>query len=118
MNLAAAMNLRQRAMPCRKLFASFEAVFFKPFRLLVRYLSAASAMYLVVIAALLILSGCSSLRIVDSQVSAFSTLPAAPVAGAAWAFERLPSQQNLESSAEIGSSGSATIGCRGLCCAA
>jgi hypothetical protein len=95
------MHLRQRAMPCRKLFASFEAVFFKPFRLLVQYLYAASATYLVVIAALLILSGCSSLRIVDSQVSAFSTLPAAPVVGAGWAFERLPSQQNLEGSADI-----------------
>ncbi len=47
------------------------------------------------------LGGCSSLRIVDSQVSAFSTLPAAPAASAAWAFERLPSQQNLESSADI-----------------
>jgi hypothetical protein len=45
------------------------------------------------------LSGCATHRIVDSQVSAFSQFQTAPVAGAAWAFERLPSQQQLEGAA-------------------
>lgn len=40
------------------------------------------------------LSGCSGLRIVDSQVAAYSKIEALPVA-ASWRFERLPSQQNL-----------------------
>jgi hypothetical protein len=101
MSLAVTMNSAQSQMQPRKSSASFKALLFKPFWLLAHYLPAANAMYLIVIAALLILSGCSGLRIVDSQVSAFSTLPAAPLAGAAWAFERLPSQQNLEGSADI-----------------
>jgi hypothetical protein len=53
------------------------------------------AIFLVAFAALL-LSGCASQRIVDSQVNAFSKFDAAPSAGASWRFERLPSQQNLD----------------------
>lgn len=41
-----------------------------------------------------VLSGCSGLRIVDSQVAAFSKIESLP-AGASWRFERLPSQLNL-----------------------
>jgi hypothetical protein len=51
--------------------------------------------------ALASLSACSGLRIVDSQVSTFSKLETAPVAGSTWRFERLPSQQNLEPSASL-----------------
>nr|WP_249661219.1 DUF4136 domain-containing protein [Variovorax sp. PCZ-1] len=42
-----------------------------------------------------LLAGCSGLRIVDSQVAAYSKLEARP-AQASWRFERLPSQQNLQ----------------------
>ena len=47
---------------------------------------------------LLSLSGCSTVRRVDSQVSAFSSLEAMP-AVLNWRFERLPSQQNLTGTA-------------------
>lgn len=41
----------------------------------------------------MLLSGCSSIVVVDSDVQAFSTLPAMP-ARAGYRFERLPSQQS------------------------
>ncbi|TAG28444.1 MAG: hypothetical protein EAZ37_01630, partial [Burkholderiales bacterium] len=44
-----------------------------------------------------LLTACSGLRIVDSQVAAFSKLDALPAASS-WRFERLPSQQNLSDS--------------------
>lgn len=42
----------------------------------------------------LLLTACSGLRIVDSQVAAFSQIDTLPTA-ASWRFERLPSQLNL-----------------------
>ena len=87
-----------RATQRPKSFALFDSRFFKLFGQIAGMKYARSAIVLIVIA---LLSACSSLRIVDSQVNAFSKLSAAPVAGAAWGFERLPSQQNLEGSADI-----------------
>jgi outer membrane murein-binding lipoprotein Lpp len=59
--------------------------------------TARSAIVFIVLLAGVLLSGCSSLRIVDSQVAAFSKLDALPAASS-WRFERLPSQQNLSDS--------------------
>jgi len=48
------------------------------------------------IAALLLTTGCSSLRVIDTDVTTFALWPAAaPVPGANYRFERLPSQQLL-----------------------
>lgn len=45
----------------------------------------------------LLLAGCSGLRIVDSDVTAFSAWTSAPpVPGTTYRFERLPSQQNAQ----------------------
>jgi len=46
------------------------------------------------IAAAATLAGCSTTRLVDSNVQTFSSLPAIP-AGATYRFERLPSQQTM-----------------------
>jgi Domain of unknown function (DUF4136) len=89
-----------RQMPHLKLFALFESGFFlrffKPFGQLAGASAARSAHHLIAILVGTLLTACSGMRIVDSQVAAFSKLEAAPAAGAAWRFERLPSQQNLE----------------------
>lgn len=46
--------------------------------------------------ALLVMTGCSSVRLVDSDVTAFSSWKTAPpVPGTTYRFERLPSQQAL-----------------------
>ncbi len=50
------------------------------------------AIFLIAIGVFGALSGCAGLRTVDSDVTAFSTLHAAPL-GATYRFERLPSQQ-------------------------
>lgn len=42
---------------------------------------------------LLLLGGCAGIRLVDSDVRSFSSLPAVPV-GTTYRFERLPSQQS------------------------
>ncbi len=47
---------------------------------------------LIAIGVLSVLSGCASLRTIDSDVTAFSALSAVPI-GATYRFERLPSQQ-------------------------
>jgi Domain of unknown function (DUF4136) len=97
----AALQPRRTQQP--KLSALFEdhfsLRFLKRFRQLAGVFIARGAHLLIALSAGLLLAGCSGLRIVDSQVSAFSKLDKAPVAGAAWRFERLPSQQNLEDSA-------------------
>jgi len=49
---------------------------------------------LFVVAAAAALAGCSTTRLVDSNVQSFSSLAAVP-AGATYRFERLPSQQTL-----------------------
>ncbi len=63
---------------------------------------ARAAIYFIVSALLLVLTGCASTRLIESQVTAFSTLPAAASATTAttattakttYRFERLPSQQ-------------------------
>ncbi|HEY0202066.1 MAG TPA: DUF4136 domain-containing protein [Burkholderiaceae bacterium] len=41
----------------------------------------------------LALSGCTGMRLIDSDVQAFSTLPAQPLPATTYRFERLPSQQ-------------------------
>jgi hypothetical protein len=85
-----------------KLFALFKAnKIFKAFSRVAGVLSVQRATYLVALLGAMLLTGCSGMRIVDSQVSAFSKLAVAPAVGATWAFERLPSQQNLEGSADI-----------------
>ncbi len=93
MSLAAALP----AMMLRtKLSASFESRFLKRLRDFPVIFTARNAHFLIVILASILLTGCSGLRIVDSQVAAFSKLEAAPAAGSSWRFEQLPSQQNLE----------------------
>ncbi len=57
-------------------------------------LIARSAHLLIAFLASFLLTGCSTVRMVDSQVAAFSKMDTLPVA-ASWRFERLPSQQNL-----------------------
>ncbi|MES2282728.1 MAG: DUF4136 domain-containing protein [Pseudomonadota bacterium] len=53
--------------------------------------------FVVAAAAGCVLAGCSGLRIVDSDVTAFSAWNAAPpVPGTTYRFERLPSQQNIQ----------------------
>jgi hypothetical protein len=82
----------------RKLFALFERLQTELRRLFGRLVGINTA-YVAIISIAISwsgLSGCASQRIVDSQVSAFSKLDAAPAAGATWRFERLPSQQNLD----------------------
>jgi hypothetical protein len=65
----------------------------------VQVFTARAAIYFIVPALLLVLTGCASTRLVESQVTAFSTLPAAASvtattsAKATYRFERLPSQQ-------------------------
>jgi Domain of unknown function (DUF4136) len=49
----------------------------------------------IVMLASIVLSGCSGMRIVDSQVAAFSKLEALSAA-TSWRYEKLPSQQNLQ----------------------
>lgn len=53
------------------------------------------APFLIAVFAGVLLSGCSGLRIVDSQVAAFSKLDTF-AAQTSWRFERLPSQQSLD----------------------
>ena len=49
-----------------------------------------------VLATLLLATGCTGLRVVDTDVTSFALWPsAAPAAGASYRFERLPSQQLL-----------------------
>ena len=84
-------------MPQPKSSALFETGFLKHFGHIAGINTAWNAIFLVVIA--LLLGGCSGLRVVDSQVSAFSKFPQAPAAGATWSFERLPSQQSLQEAA-------------------
>jgi Domain of unknown function (DUF4136) len=80
-----------------KLSALFETGFLKRFRHVAGINTALNATTLIAIAFLL--GGCVGLRVVDSQVSAFSQFPQTPAAGAAWSFERLPSQQSLQEAA-------------------
>jgi Domain of unknown function (DUF4136) len=73
------------------------AQFFKLFRAVDQWNNAGAAIKYVVInllsgAALLQLTGCASVRLIDNEVSAFSTLAAVPAAST-YRFERLPSQQ-------------------------
>lgn len=51
---------------------------------------------------LLLLTGCSGMRVIDSHVLAISTLPAnaPPMTGVHYRFERLPSQQTQQAGAE------------------
>jgi hypothetical protein len=84
-----------RATQRRKLSALFESVFLEPFRQIAGVFIARSAHLFIAIIAGALLAGCSGMRIVDSQVAAFSKLEALP-AQASWRFERLPSQQNLQ----------------------
>jgi hypothetical protein len=97
MNLLTALMklaVQRSLIPLRKLSASFEGGFFKRFSHFAGILSARSAPVFIVIFATALLAGCSGMRIVDSQVAAFSKLEALPAA-ASWRFERLPSQQAL-----------------------
>lgn len=71
-----------------------EGIFLKLFTLLAGVFIARSAPFFVAIFASFLLAGCSGMRIVDSQVAAFSKLETLPAA-ASWRFERLPSQQSL-----------------------
>jgi hypothetical protein len=98
--------LPSKATRQRKLSALFEsatpAKFFKAFVPFDHTGRARGAIYFVASFAFAALTGCSGMRIVDSQVSAFSQLQSAPEAafkGATWTFERLPSQQQLEGAA-------------------
>jgi hypothetical protein len=83
-------------LPRSKPFASFEGALFRLFGQLPPVTFARYATFLIAVALLLFLSGCSAMRLVDSQVASFSRFPAAPIAPVQWSFERLPSQQSLE----------------------
>ncbi len=85
--------LRQTTQRVR-LFASSEGVIFKRFRQLTGVFTAQGAHLLIALLVVSSLSACSGLRIVDSQVAAFSKIETLPAASS-WRFERLPSQQNL-----------------------
>jgi hypothetical protein len=74
--------------------ASFESGFLKALRQLAGISIARAALILIAIMAGTLLVGCSGMRIVDSQVAAFSKIDALPAASS-WRYERLPSQQNL-----------------------
>lgn len=93
MKLAATL-LRQ--MPPTKLSASFEGELFKRFWTIAVIFRAQYAHLLIATLGIGLLPGCSGMRIVDSQVAAFSKIEAPLAAGSSWRFERLPSQQNLE----------------------
>ena len=77
-----------------KLSASSEGSFFKRFRQSAAVFTARGAHLFIAVFAALSLSACSGLRIVDSQVAAFSKIETLP-SSSSWRFERLPSQQNL-----------------------
>ncbi len=71
--------------------------FLMPFRALDQWNIAGEAIKYIAysvltVAALVQLTGCASVRLIDSEVSAFSTLAAVPAAST-YRFERLPSQQ-------------------------
>jgi hypothetical protein len=85
----------------RKSFASFDGGFLKPLRPLAGINTAWNAQFLIAFFAMILLAGCSGLRIVDSQVAAFSKLEVAPAAGSSWRFEQLPSQENLTEAAAV-----------------
>lgn len=82
--------MRQRP----KSFALSKSKIFKRFRQLAGVLIARGAPLFIVWVCAAWLTACSGMRIVDSQVAAFSKLEALP-ASASWRFERLPSQQSL-----------------------
>ncbi len=88
--------MQARTRKLRRSSALFERNFFKHFWHVAGVLTVRSAHLFIVILTGAVLAGCSSLRIVDSQVAAFSKLEAAPSAPIAWRFERLPSQQSLD----------------------
>ena len=53
--------------------------------------------FVVAVVAGFVLAGCSGMRIVDSDVTAFSAWSTAPpLPGTTYRFERLPSQQNMQ----------------------
>ena len=79
----------------RRSFVLFEGVYFKRFRQLAGVFIARSAHLFIAIFAITLLSACSGMRIVDSQVAAFSRIESLPEMSS-WRFERLPSQQNLD----------------------
>jgi Domain of unknown function (DUF4136) len=71
--------------------------FMKPFRALAQWNIAGAAIKYIVISLLSVatlaqLTGCASVRLIDSEVNAFSTLATVPAASN-YRFERLPSQQ-------------------------
>jgi Domain of unknown function (DUF4136) len=73
------------------------AQFLKTFMAVSQWNTAGTAIKYVVtvllsVAALAQLTGCASVRLIDSEVTAFSNLAAVP-AGSSYRFERLPSQQ-------------------------
>ncbi len=74
---------------------SCESVFFKRFRQLAGVFIARGAHLFIAIFTVMLLSACSGMRIVDSQVAAFSKIESLPEMSS-WRFERLPSQQNLD----------------------
>jgi Domain of unknown function (DUF4136) len=89
-----------RLMLLRKSSALFEGGFlkrfrpFEPFEPYAGVFPARGALVLIALVMGSLLAGCSGMRIVDSQVAAFSKLEALPAASS-WRFERLPSQQSL-----------------------
>jgi hypothetical protein len=73
------------------------AQYLMPFKAVAQWnIAGAAIKYIVIIllsvAALVQLTGCASVRLIDSEVTAFSTLATVP-AGSSYRFERLPSQQ-------------------------
>jgi Domain of unknown function (DUF4136) len=75
----------------------FTTLFLASNRLFAQSIRARVALFLIALAGL-ILAGCSSMRLVDSDVSAFPKWTAdAPKPGTPYRFERLPSQQTAPS---------------------
>lgn len=84
----------------RRSSVSFDRPIFKRFSPFAAVWTARAAPIFIVLFASVLLAGCAGMRIVDSQVAAFSKLEALP-AGTIWRFERLPSQQKLSDAAAI-----------------
>jgi hypothetical protein len=81
-----------RPQPTLSVLTSCFKPFYKAFNTLAQWNVAQAAIKLIVLAALIQLTGCAGVRLIDSDVTAFSKLTAVP-AGANYRFERLPSQQ-------------------------
>lgn len=84
-------------LPMLSVSANFGAVLWENFKALTQWNAAQAAIKIIVfgilpLSVLMQTTGCASVRLIDNDVTAFSTLTSVP-AGSTYRFERLPSQQ-------------------------